>query len=164
MAADVKSSAGDSAAGGTKLMDLPVDADGRAICCDLCGKTSLDPSPFEDAFPDDVYGGLWPWHRYQKSPCRQCKLPRDKTCLICYCTFAHSSLRLKHDGVKGYLLQVRGAPDEHVAFRKATKRLINMVQQHEGGYIEGLKRASVKQVVEKVFEDPRNASGELKSH
>ena len=140
-----------SGTGGTT--GLPVDLDAAELVCDLCGHGSLEESPFEDAEPDDVYGGRWPWHRYRKSKCGGCKTVRDKVCLLCNIAFNNSSLRLRFDEVKAYLNHVRGQPEEHASFRKAVKRLVQLVQEDPGGYIIALKGKSMKQSVERVFED-----------
>ena len=141
------------ASGTSGTMGLPPpDLDAAELFCDLCGHGSLAEPPFEDAEPDDVYGGRWPWHRYRKTK-SGLKTARDKLCLMCSMAFNKSSLRLKFDSVKAYLHHVRGQPEEHATFRKAVKKLVQTVQDDHDGYIVALKRMNVKQAVEKVFED-----------
>ena len=134
-------------------MDLPVDMEGAEVFCDLCGHGSCEDSPFDDADPDDMYGGRWPWQRYKKSKCGDSKTVRDKLCLLCNIAFNNSALRLRFDEVKAYLNHVRGQPEEHATFRKAVKRLVQLVQEDPNGYIIALKGKNLKQSVERVFED-----------
>ena len=54
--------------------------------CRLCQSQSTSPSPLPDASNEDRYGGLVPWHKYQRIPGPAGlvqKRPVGKQCLVC---------------------------------------------------------------------------------
>ena len=131
---DARSSAGDSVASGPGgIMGMPLDLEAAEVFCDLCGHGSLAEPPFEDAEPDDVYGGRWPWSRYRKSKGAGFKTARGKLCLMCFIAYNKSSLRLTFVSVKAYLHHVRGQPEEHATFRKAVKKWCRLCRRTTTG-------------------------------
>ena len=91
------------------LMTLVVCHTGVKACkCKLCGALSTSTSPFSDAVSDDLYGGLWPWHRYKRHPADGVsRCPLASLCRICSCVFGGGYYSSKYGSVKAYLVEIR---------------------------------------------------------
>lgn len=110
------------------VMELPVMWEGvTERMCSCCGQSSHSDSPFEDAAPDDRFGGKRPWHRYVASPAAptEYKVVVGKLCMICHQVFKILGLHLTHGTMPSYLTFVTPKPEEHRAFLRSVKNVSN---------------------------------------
>jgi hypothetical protein len=157
VASDAPSSMTESGLGKLGIMMLPVQPlshKQKVSSCEVCGVSAAACSPFADAAPDDVYGGLHPWSRYRKSPCGLFKLPRDKICLMCNMRWQQTALRIAYKTLKALMAYFKDNIEEHQKFRKGTRKAIELIDADPRGSVTALhKGSSTASCSETVSED-----------